>query len=80
MVTFVVYSLVEDYNRNSMDKIIICQSINLVIVVLNMVVGSRSITFSKKLKNVDWLNLNLPSSTDIYFLFYVLILLYKIGK
>ena len=54
IVTLIVYSLAERSNQTILNKIVICQSINLILVVLNMFVGSRSITFSKKLKNVEW--------------------------
>jgi len=51
--TLLIYSLAEDSNSGNLIKIAICQSINLILVILNMIVGTRSITFSKKLKNVE---------------------------
>lgn len=52
--TLLIYSLAERSYHQNMIKIIICQAINLVLVILNMFVGSMSITFSKKLRNVQW--------------------------
>jgi hypothetical protein len=51
--SLIIYSIVEDSNSSNVTKIVICQSINLVLIFLTMVVGSRAITFSKKLRNVE---------------------------
>jgi hypothetical protein len=53
LATMVFFSIAESGGSDNLTKIIACQMINLILVVLNMFVGSRSITFSKKLKNVD---------------------------
>jgi hypothetical protein len=53
LATMVFFSIAESGGSGNLTKIISCQMINLILVVLNMFVGSRSITFSKKLKNVD---------------------------
>jgi hypothetical protein len=53
LATLLLFSLFEGNNQENLAKIIICQSINLILVILNMLVGCRSITFSKKLKNVE---------------------------
>ena len=50
-VTLVFFGIAEDDTGN-LTKVVVCQMINLILVVLNMVVGSRSLTYSKKLKNV----------------------------
>jgi hypothetical protein len=51
LVTLVFFSILENDTGN-LTKVMVCQIINLILVVLNMFVGSRSITYSKKLKNV----------------------------
>lgn len=53
LATMVFFSIAESGGSGNLTKIIACQMINLILVVLNMFVGSRSITFSKKLKNLD---------------------------
>jgi len=53
LATLLFFSLAEIGNQTNLIKIVVCQSINLILVVLNMIVGSWSITYSKKLKNVD---------------------------
>jgi len=53
LATLLFFSLAEGNNPENLVKIIIYQSINLILVILNMCVGCRSITFSKKLKNVE---------------------------